>query len=304
MTFEKATISAVVCTRNRGDRIKATIESILANEHSNFELLIVDQSTNDLTETAVKPFLSDCRLRYMRSDTIGLGLARQIGITQVNSEIVAYTDDDCIVPTNWLSVIQKVFEANPRVAVTFCNVFPTPHNSNVGFIPTYERHNDKLVRNMWDKCSARGMGAGLAVRRETILKLGGFDVHLGPGTLFSACEDGDIAVRALLKGWWVYETAQVAVLHDGFRTWQEGKELNRRNWIGVGAAYAKPIKCHHWNAMLIVAYEAFVIAFLKPLSRLFLFKKPQSIRSFYYFWKGFMLGLKTPVNYEYILYHQ
>ena len=302
MTFEKATISAIVCTRNRGDRIKATIESILANEHSNFELLIVDQSTNDLTETAVRPFFTDPRLRYIRSDTVGLGLARQIGITQVKSEIVAYTDDDCIVPPNWLSVMQKVFEDNPRVAVAFCNVLPTFRDPEVGFIPIYERPNDKLVRKVWEKCFARGMGAGLAVRRKPILALGGFDVHLGPGAVFSDCDDGDIALRALLKGWWVYETTQVAVLHDGFRTWQEARELSRRNWMGIGAAYAKPIKCQHWKAMAVVAYEGFIIAFLKPLSQVFVLRRPRGIRSSYYFWKGFMQGLKAPVNHEYILY--
>ena len=78
--------------------------------------------------------------------------------------------------------------------------------------------------------------------------------------------------------------------------------MNRRNWIGIGAAYAKPIKCSQWAAAIVVIYEAFGIALFKPLSRILQLKKPEGIRSFYYFWEGFVRGMKQPVECETILY--
>ena len=64
-------ISAVISTRNRGNRILAAVESILDNTYPNFDLWIVDQSDDDQTERALQPFLSDSRLHYLKSDTRG-----------------------------------------------------------------------------------------------------------------------------------------------------------------------------------------------------------------------------------------
>ncbi|MCA9872899.1 MAG: glycosyltransferase [Anaerolineales bacterium] len=295
-------VTAVVCTRNRGERIVKTIESLLANRHPNYEVLVVDQSTNSETEAAVNHLFSDPRLRYIRSATRGTGLSRGLGLTNARGSVVAYTDDDCTVPEDWLEKMEAVFALDAKIAVAFCNVVPAPHDETAGFVPAYIRQEDMIVRTVWDKCRARGIGAGMAVRRQPVLSYGSFDPLLGPGTEFSDCEDGDIAVRALLNGWWVFETAQTHVIHDGFRTWQEGKELNKRNWTGIGAAYAKPIRCGRWQAGVIVAYEALVVALLKPFSRVFLLKKPQGVRSFYYFCRGFWHGFQQSVDCEYMVY--
>jgi len=302
MVQSDVAVSAVVCTRNRGSRIVATLNSLLANEHPDFEVIVIDQSTDGATAKAIAPYIEDTRLRYFPTDTRGTGHARDLGLRAARGGVVAYTDDDCTVPTNWLDEMQRIFETHPQVAVAFCNVLPAPHDPTAGFVPAYERSEDQVVRTMWDKCRARGIGAGMAVRRAAALQIGGFDHCLGPGSAFPACEEGDFAMRALLADWWLYESVQVAILHDGFRTWAEGKTMNRRNWVGIGAAYAKPLKCSRWSASIVVLYEAFGIALFKPLSQILKLKKPQGIRSFYYFWKGFIQGMNQPVECGTILY--
>ena len=46
-------VSAVICTRNRPDKIGNAVESVLANTYPNFDLTIIDQSTNGETEAIV-----------------------------------------------------------------------------------------------------------------------------------------------------------------------------------------------------------------------------------------------------------
>jgi glycosyltransferase involved in cell wall biosynthesis len=295
-------ISVVICTRNRKDSVVATLVTILANTHPHFEIILIDQSTNLDTEQSVARFHTDSRFRYFHSHTIGLGRARNIGIGLAQSEIVALTDDDCTVPANWLEVIAGIFEKHQRVSVVFCNVDPGPHDQSRGFIPAYRRQDSKLIRTMWGKCRARGIGAGIAVRRQAVFAFGGFDESLGAGAFFSSCEDGDIAVRALINGQWVYETHEVAVIHHGFRTWQEGKDLTQRDWVGIGAAYAKPLKCGHWNITIIICHEALVVGLWNPLSSILRLKKPQGFKRFYYFSRGFIKGMKTPVDCQHIKY--
>ena len=295
-------ISAVVCTRNRGASVVATIQSILASTHPNFELVLVDQSTNRETEEAIAEFRTDPRLKYLPSATKGLGRARNIGMKQARGEVVAFTDDDCTVPTNWLEVMQATFRHNPRVTVAFCNVEVAPHDTTTGFIPGYVRSESKLVRNFWDKCKARGIGAGIAVRREQILALGGFDEELGAGGLFPSCEDGDMAVRALSRGQWVYETHEVAVLHYGFRTWEEGKELTKRDWVGIGAAYVKPLKAGTWGVLPVVLYESLRYCVFEPFAPLLRLRRPRGFSRLIYLIQGMLLGLKQPIDRAHLVY--
>ncbi len=70
-------------------------------------------------------------------------------------------------------------------------------------------------------------------------------------------------MRALLFGHEVYETDAVAVLHYGFRTSAE-RALSRRNWVGIGAAYAKPVKGGHWWFAIVPAYALLVDAIGPP----------------------------------------
>lgn len=289
-------ISAVICTRNRADSVVATLETVLANTHPHFEVVLVDQSTNCDTQRAIEPFKRDPRFTYIATSTRGSGHARNIGIANTTGAIIACTDDDCTVPPDWLEIIGHTFERNPRVGVVFCDVAPAPHDCSAGFIPAYERKKSTIVRTLWGKCRARGIGAGIALRRAMLTQVGAFDDYLGAGAVFSSCEDGDIAVRALVNGWWVCETNEVAVLHYGFRTWQQGKALGKDSWFGIGAAYSKPLRHGHMGILVVLVYEGLVMGLLKPLGSLLRLQKPHGLGRIVHFTQGFFQGLRTPTD--------
>lgn len=294
-------LAALICTRNRGSNLTATVASVLANAYPNFEVVVIDQSTSDDTARAIAPFLTDPRLRYRRTDTVGVSRARNLGLTETQAALVAITDDDCEVPPDWLAVMAAAF-SDPRVVLAFCTVDAAPHDAAAGFIPGYERTGTALITGPLGKCKARGIGAGMAVRREAILALGGFDEMLGPGATFPACEEGDLAVRVLLRGHAVYETDAVAVCHAGFRTWAEGRELSVRDWAGIGAAYSKPLKCGHWRFAVVPLYEFVRYALWPPLADLLRGRTPRGAGRILAFGQGFRRGLQTPVNCQTLLF--
>jgi GT2 family glycosyltransferase len=295
-------ISVVIPTRNRGSAVTNGIASILKTLHTDSEVILVDQSTNSETRTAVQQFCVDPRFRYIPSPTTGVGLGRNIGMMATQADIVIFTDDDCRVPAGWIDKMVEVFLLYPQVTVVFSNVIPGEHDSTKGFIPGYYFKKSRLVKSMRDKCTARGIGASMGVRREEILKIGGFDIALGPGARFTACEEGDLAVRALLAGQLVFETADTYVIHDGYRTWEQGKALAKRNWTGIGAAYAKPLRCGYLSILPVILYESFVIALLTPLREIIFLRKTSSIKGFVYFWIGFINGWKNPIDCRTITY--
>jgi hypothetical protein len=225
-----------------------------------------------------------------------------MGLRCAHGEIVAYTDDDCFMPQDWLRKIKASFEKDSKIGVVFCNVVAVDYDRSSGFIPAYVRSGEALLRNTSDKLRARGIGAGMAVRKTMALSLGGFDEMLGTGGHFPSCEDGDLTLRTILAGNYVLETDATFVVHEGFRTWKQGKDLARRNWIGIGAAYVKPLRCGRWDALNVVFYEAFWVALFYAIRPVFRFKKPHGLRNFLYVWEGFLKGAFRPIEKSLILY--
>src|SRR2546428_96988 len=126
------TVSVVIPTRNRGSLIEETIRSLLAMSHRDFELIVVDQSTNERTREAVEAVAgSDPRVRVCRSMTVGSSAARNVGASESQGDVVAYTDDDCIVAPGWLNGILEEF-VEPRVAAVFGRLLPFESGPRTG----------------------------------------------------------------------------------------------------------------------------------------------------------------------------
>lgn len=289
-------LSVLVCTRNRGSLVAHAVESILASDHPDFELVVVDQSDNDDTGSALKPYLVDRRLKYLRSSTVGKCSALNAGLSASRGAIVAITDDDCVVPPNWLKTFEAIFAKHVKVAVAFCVVEAVEHDKTLGFVPDYVRIGDTLLASAHDARRVHGLGAGSAVRRTIIESLDGFDPLLGPGSRFSACEDRDIAIRALLAGYQVCETAQVSVKHSGFRTWAQGRELARRDFRGIGAAYSKFMRCGRVGLMYIPVYEFLRFAVWPMVWDLIRLRRPSGLVRVTAFIEGFVEGVRTPID--------
>jgi glycosyltransferase involved in cell wall biosynthesis len=153
--------------------------SILANTHPNFELVVVDQSKNNETLEALKPFGKDPRLRYVKITSVGKGNALNAGLEETKGSVIAITDDDCTVSPKWLEKFALIFATHPKVAVAFCSVEAGEHDPTAGFIPDYVLTGERMLTTMHDARHARGLGAGIAVRRNMVEEIGRFDPMLG-----------------------------------------------------------------------------------------------------------------------------
>jgi glycosyltransferase involved in cell wall biosynthesis len=294
--------SVVLCTRNRGKLLRPALRSVLANDHPSFRVFVVDQSTNDESEESVVDLRGDPRLTYVRSQTVGLSRARNIGLRMAETPVVAFTDDDTEVPQDWLVTMQRVLDEHPRAALVYCSVLAGPHDPLAGFVPVYECHGTRIVRTIEAKRAARGMGAGLAARRDILMKLDGFDEELGAGGRFPSCEDWDMTIRALLANFEVCETDRTFVVHHGFRTWPEVKALSRQTWTGMGAAFAKPLRAGHWRFAPVALYELSTMAMRPPVDDLLHLRRPRGLARLLHFLQGVSRGLVAPFDRNRLLF--
>src|SRR4051812_35714488 len=96
-------VDVVICTRNRHDKIATAVSCVLQNDYPSFRLTVIDQSTSSATGDALASIVErDDRLHYVHVDEAGLSRAYNTGVRLTTADLLAFTDDDCVVPTDWI----------------------------------------------------------------------------------------------------------------------------------------------------------------------------------------------------------
>jgi glycosyltransferase involved in cell wall biosynthesis len=289
-------VTAIVCTRNRPEPVARAVGSLLRPGSEPLELIVVDQSDGPETRQALDGFVHDSRFRYHRSQMRGKGAALNEGIRLSHGDIIVCTDDDCEAPAGWVLGMARALESQSTAVVAFCSVVPVPYDVNLGYVPAYEFKKNRLLRSVSAICRGLGIGAGMALRRDFALAMGGFDETFGPGARFPSADDWDIALRALLSGKHVYETSEMSILHDGFRTFEEGRRHAQRDWIALGAVCAKPLRAGHPEALIVLIWLLSTKAIWPPIADLLCLRKPRGWARIAAFLQGFRVGLRTKVD--------
>lgn len=294
-------VSALVCTRNRPDSVVLTATSLLENLELPTEVIVVDQSEGNETQERLAK-IKDPRLKYVRSQATGKGAALNDGLLAATQEIVVCTDDDCEVPPGWVAGMARTLTENPRAAVAFSNVLAPPYDRSAGYIPTYERKQSRSLRSVLQLCSACGLGAGMALRRSAMLDFGGCDENMGPGGLFASGDDVDLAIRALLLGWHVCDTAEVYVIHHGFRPYRQSRDHVHRDWLALGATCSKSLRAGRPLGAVPTLWHFTASALWPPLWQLATGERPQGLVRVAAFLRGFAVGIVTPVDRQRMLF--
>jgi len=99
-------VSVVIPTRGRPDLIGRALRSVLANDHPDFDVFVIDQSDDDATGAVVRELaLVDARVHYVHTTPPGLSRAYNLGARLAAAPILAFTDDDCVARTDWVTAI-------------------------------------------------------------------------------------------------------------------------------------------------------------------------------------------------------
>lgn len=291
-------VTGVVCTRDRPESLARVVSTLLASETEPCELLVIDQSDDACYERARALLPRDPRLRHVRSPQRGKGKALNEALALARGAILVCTDDDCRAPPNWLSSMARALESEATAMVAFCQVLAGPHDVNAGYVPAYTLERSRLLRSVADICGGLGLGAGMALRRDFVRSMGGFDEAFGPGGRFPSADDWDLAMRSLLRGGHVFETAELSIIHDGFRTFEQGGAHARRDWLALGAVCSKPLRAGHWQAYVVPLWLFSTKAVWPPLADALALRTPRGAGRILAFATGFAAGLRSRVDLE------
>jgi hypothetical protein len=112
------TITIVLATRNRATLLRRAIESVLAQTHREWELIVVDDASTDDTLTVIKS-IRDPRVRLVQGDGSGAAWARNVGLREASGSIVAFLDDDNVMAPGWLRAVAVAFQERPELSAVY-----------------------------------------------------------------------------------------------------------------------------------------------------------------------------------------
>lgn len=233
MEVPQSLVSAIICTHNRDRYLGLAIDSLLAQDFTDFEIIVVDNASSDRTREVVEARLSDPRLRYIYEAEIGLSVARNTGANSAKGEILTYLDDDAIASPQWLRTIYAAYQKNPKLAIAGGKVTLiwtdgiTPpkwlSNGLAANLGAYDLGNAIVYI---DRPGLTPRGLNYSIRKTFLDQIGGFDPNLGRvGKNLLSNEELHTTDLALQTGW------EVAYLPDACVAHHVAPERVRRQWF-------------------------------------------------------------------------
>jgi GT2 family glycosyltransferase len=185
----------------------------------------------------------DAKLRYVHTPKPGLSRAYNIGVRETRGEILAFTDDDCVAPPDWIGAIAAAFDAEPDADMLYGQVMlPAALAGTSDVVPTLPIPRARRLSQR-DGFQVYGMGANFAAQRRLFERVGGFDEILGGGGPLRSSQDYDLQYRAYRAGATVLLSPEVKVDHYGVRTRDQWPATLRAYGVGDGAFYFKHVRC-------------------------------------------------------------
>lgn len=174
-------ISAVLCTYNRRDLLDSILQDLchqtLALE--SYEIVVVDNNSSDGTKAVVAEHMrSQPNLKYCFEPAQGIAHARNRGVQEAQGIYIAYADDDCRVPPDWLKVAKHIIDdlAPAVFGGPYFAIYNTPKPN--WFKDDYGSYH--LGDNARRIAAHEYLHAGnLFIQKAILAKLGGFNPELG-----------------------------------------------------------------------------------------------------------------------------
>ena len=111
--------SIIMPVWNRADCITPAIQSVLAQTFSGYELLIIDDGSDDDLEQAVRPFLSE-NILYHKRPRQGVNAARNFGLEQARGTHIAHLDSDNTWHPDFLATMYSALNKKPGYQAAYC----------------------------------------------------------------------------------------------------------------------------------------------------------------------------------------
>lgn len=253
-------LTFAICTRNRADVLPDALQAALAQacEGIDLDVLVVDNGSTDATADVVRGFQRQHpELRLVEEPRGGLSVARNRALTEARHDIVAFVDDDAILPPAHARTVLAFWTAHRPACLGGPVAIDYPDPEPAGWSPAHES-----IRGAYDPGGdARPLpfgefpeGCNIAFDRRLALAVGGFDEQLGvrPDGPWAA-EEIELAAWLARHGHAVWFSPDLRVVHRPTRAERDEAWLRRMAYYR-GRSHVYSLRAHfgtlRWRTVL------------------------------------------------------
>lgn len=218
--------SIITPTYNRAKLLQKAIESVLGQEFSDWEMLIIDDASTDNTAELLKKF-SDPRLKYHYQKHNERSVARNNGIALSRGEYICFLDDDDLLMPDFFKVFYECIRENGKdYSIFLSDEFKKEIKGNQREIKVPTEINKNPVRTLWNmQISLRSM----LIKRALLLN---DQFH----SEFNWGQDFHLAIRLALKH-------RIYALGKALLTYVEHEKQ------GTRLKFTRNIEVNAWNSI-------------------------------------------------------
>ena len=184
-------ISVIIPTYNRAKSIIHSIKSVLAQTYHNLEVIIIDDCSNDNTESLISK-IEDNRIKYIKlKENKGANFARNLGIKLSTGKYITFQDSDDIyhrdkIEKQYLNIIKKNSDFD------FCQFYLHFNSSFKALFPRiYQQKSIQRKKLLEELCNGNFITTQAILIKNSFIKNNLFDTN------FSRFQDYDLVLRII-----------------------------------------------------------------------------------------------------------
>ena len=209
-------VSVVLPTYNRKALLRECLLYLFWQDFdsNNYEIIVVDDGSSDGTHEAVGELINKYEIPnivYVRQANKGVASACNLGIAQAQGSIIVFTEDDCVIPSDWIKKIVHYHALNTDIAVIQGRALNFYKNSLFACLEQeiWDGHWERIVRTIDGRKFLSEILTGNCSFKSRIFS----EYKLLFREIFLASEETDLALRILERGERILYEADIAVFH-------------------------------------------------------------------------------------------
>ena len=202
-------ISVVIPLYNKQESIVATLQSVLAQTYTDYEVVIVDDGSTDNSAQVVKDFINSLPregqgIGLVRKANGGVSSARNTGILEAKGEYIAFLDGDDLWDKKYLETLHQLICDYPDATIYGIGCAQVSNYNTQLKQCVKSQPSRGEINNIWDYDYHYWTGSSATCKKEDLIAIGMFDTRMTHG------EDLDVWWRLLLRGKGAFDSTVLA----------------------------------------------------------------------------------------------
>ncbi len=180
-------ITIYITNHNYGKFLNKSINSVLNQTYTNYELIIIDDGSTDTSKKIIEKYKNLRNIKIIFQKNKGLVVSNNIALKLSKGDYITRLDADDWLDENFLQVMVNELKKDPKIGMIFCNYFLV--NSKGLIQSQFLRHDFKNVKLL----DQPAHGACSVINVKCLKLIGGYDER------FKSQDGVDIWIRLIQK---------------------------------------------------------------------------------------------------------